>query len=492
MENLTIQTLNLMVRGFSNEVTVNWLASKLGVSYSTLARCKNGVWPRSVTRQAMRGVFDECRERFFGGDGNDLARCALEHLAREGVETGRFEAAFERGGYDGFVSELIDAAHDPGATRRQALDAVKSRDSAQGLDGGSESAGKGEVAAGRKAPLSDAVVALPVAAILLFGLLNVQLGALLSWAAGHMAAFAAALVAIAVLPVALGAAVDAPFAWRAYLRAHPGARFARRERLNVSKFGGADVVVSGAGRFDLSPRHCAYQALCNALGAMCVVSLLAYLAGLPGFLAFFGSHEWAEFFKVGIAVGFFVALGHNRELAALPPCGSVDWPGENPDNYLPSRFHVWANTAHLVVTFSFVCILAFALLAYSFANFRATAQSPIILWPFAQTMAFLAYSGASPYAARVEALGTGAIIPGAIASSVGVAALTIVCYLPSWGGAAVCAVCAATLSAALVWRQVRAGGRWASRSRRAGAYSMAVVASLAAMLAIGAVTSTLF
>ena len=44
----------------------------------------------------------------------------------------------------------------------------------------------------------------------------------------------------------------------------------------------------------------------------------------------------------------------------------------------------------------------------------------------------------------------------------------------------------------MVWRRAGAGGRWATRSRRAGAYSMAVVASLAAMLAIGAVTSTLF
>jgi len=57
LEEITIHTLTQLIRGFSNEITAKGLASQLGVSYSTLARCKNGVWPRSITNDALRRAF---------------------------------------------------------------------------------------------------------------------------------------------------------------------------------------------------------------------------------------------------------------------------------------------------------------------------------------------------------------------------------------------------------------------------------------------------
>ena len=60
MEELTIYTLISMIRSFSNEITIKALAHKLGISYSTLARCKNGIWPPSITFDAMKNVIDGC------------------------------------------------------------------------------------------------------------------------------------------------------------------------------------------------------------------------------------------------------------------------------------------------------------------------------------------------------------------------------------------------------------------------------------------------
>ena len=498
MEKLTIQTLNMMVRDFSNEVTVNWLASKLGISYSTLVRCKNGVWPRSVTLGAMLGVFDECRDRYFQGDGSALAQHALNYLKLHGIDTAPFAGVLETGGYDSFVKELVAQARGlPDKGNTQATDeapAPQSPDARQATEASSANDGVRNELERRRTAFEDVVVALPIAAILLIGLLNVPLAQLFSWASEHALAFSAVLLCIAVLPVVLGVLLDAPITWRAYRRRHQYERISRSEWCKIAKFGDAKAVVPGEGRFDLSPRHCAYQALCNILGALCVISVFVYLENLPGFTAFFEAHDWAEFFKVGVAVGFFVALSHNREHSKLPPCKTVEDRAQNPDNYLPSRAHVWANTLHLVITFSCVCILVLAMVAYGFANFRACAPSLLILWPYLQTIAFLTYSSVSPYAERIEALSVGAFVPGVLASAVGVAIYTLACFLPSWESAFICAVCAASVAIVLAWRYHRLGAheeQWLARGRKAGAYSMAVVASLVVMLVIGIATAAL-
>lgn len=491
MSELNIYTLLMMVRGFSNEVTVNWLASQLGISYSTLARCKSGAWPRSVTFDAMKGVFDVCRDRFFDGDGSALVESALGYLERQGVATGNLASVYADAGYDAFAGALISAAHEldesPRKQRGNANAAPASSEGAVGTEAGGISVAGG---------FSGVVVALPVTVILLIGLLNVPLGNLFGWAVDNLYAFAAILLAIAALPVVLGSLVDAPLAWRAYRKAHPDAPEARRDRRSfrrVAKYGGIDEVVPGAGRFDLSRQHCEYQLACNVLGAMCSVSLLAFLVRQPGFTGFFASHQWTEFFKVGLAVGFFVAYGHNREHRNLPACAQAG-ARYNPDNYLPSRVHVWANTLHLVITFSLVCVLTLGLLAYSIANFRMRPAPLLILWPFAQTVVFLVWEGVSPIAEKMESLGVGAFVPGVIASSVGVAALVAVCYRPSWEGAAICLVCAVCLAGVLVWFRSFSSGNvsaWVERGRHSGAYSLAVVAALAAMFVISVVTSAL-
>lgn len=540
MGELNIYTLTSMIRGFSNEVTVKWLSFELGISYSTLARCKNGVWPRSVKFDAMKAVFDRCRDRFFGGDGEALVDSALGYLEREGVEASAFITARAQGGYDAFVDALILAAHASSTQRSTAQPIIEQGNSTQangqhantypvapaqasagrvdaeaaqietidaldGFEAPSASGPKGEAFAanvGKSSSSREArssrpgfsgfVVAIPVAAILLVGLLNIPLEGLMAWAADNQLAFAATLLVIAVSPVAVGILVDAPIAWHAYGKVHPEASFTWKNFCLVSKYGGISKVIPGAGRFDLTRRNCEFQLVCNVLGALCTISLLAFLVRQPGFESFFSDHQWTEFFKVGLAVGFFVAFSHNREHRLYAPCARVG-DAHNPDCNLPTRAHVWANTLHLIVTFTIVCVLTLGLIAYSFVNFRVYPAPLLVLWPLFQTIAFLVYEGVSPAAERMEALGVGAFEPGVIASSVGIAALMLVCYRFSWETAVVCLVCLACLAGVLVWRRSLAAETpvWIERGRISGTYSLAVVAALAVMFAIGAGTGSL-
>ena len=114
MEALTIHTLITMIRSFSNEITTTGLARKLGISYSTLARCKNGVWPPSITFDAMKSIFDGCLSEVFSDDADAFVHSALGFLSRENIATASLQKRFEDGGYDAFVTELIcDAQQNP-------------------------------------------------------------------------------------------------------------------------------------------------------------------------------------------------------------------------------------------------------------------------------------------------------------------------------------------------------------------------------------------
>lgn len=475
MEEMNIYTLLTIIRGFSNEITVRALADKLSISYSTLARCKNGAWPRSITRDAMRAVIEECRDRFFDGSDEALARSVLLQLNGKGIDTAPLERIVEKQNYSEFVSDLLAYAEDSAAyllTHTCDSEAVQIEPSRL---------------------TTEVFFAIPIAIVLLVGLFNVSLASMFDWASTHRAVFIGISVLIALLPTLFGLLIDAPLAWHAYRQEHRDATFTLHAFSRVARFGDTQGVSSGAGRFNLSWEYFVYQPLCNLLGMMCYVALFLFELTLPGFDSFFVDHEWSEFFKVGIVVAYFVACSHMRaqSKAVSKPEQTPDL-ADNPDNYLPTRVHIWANTAHLVWTISLLIVLLLGLIAYSIVQARSIETPLLMLWPYLCSMAFYFHACASPLAIRLHAKSVGVLFPGVLATSAGFTLLTVMCYLPSIGAAAMCTSCAAFSFAAYAWARVMSKDEdavWFREGQKTGTYSVAIATSILVLLIIGFATS---
>lgn len=164
MGELNIAVLIGMIRDFDAGVIDQWIWDGLEVSESTYYRCKkSGIWPRSVKRKAMVELFDQCRDRFFGGNGDALAKTALEYLEGCGIDASGLVEARAQGGYDAFVKELVAEARD-----------------SRNRDGEMRSSAR----PGFSGPAAAFLVAMVLVAVLLFvGLLNIPLGGLIAWAA---------------------------------------------------------------------------------------------------------------------------------------------------------------------------------------------------------------------------------------------------------------------------------------------------------------------
>ena len=107
-------------------------------------------------------------------------------------------------------------------------------------------------------------------------------------------------------------------------------------------------------------------------------------------------------------------------------------------------------------------------------------------------MLFLAYANTSPYAVRHHATSVGSFLPGVLAASVGLVGLTLVCFLPSWGGAILCAFCVLCSAWSIVWVRTFANksqGEWLLEGRASAIFSASIAASIFVMLALGLLTS---
>lgn len=483
MSQPNVYTLTCMVREFNNQLTVRALSEKLGISRSTLSRCKNGVWPRSIKLEAMRTVFEECREQYFGDDGDALVRAAILYMRSQGVDTLALEQINERLGYEAFLDALLSHAQSG-----EPLEPLPPEE-----DESSETD-----ATPATSPLAQSqglIFAIPLAVVLLVGLLNLSITTLLTWAIENRTAFVLLSLVIALLPAITGTLIDAPLAWRTYKRDHPEVRLSWKAFASVSHYGDEHEVIPGAGRFNLSSAYLAYQPVCNVLGAMCYIALLYFLITLPGFVTFYHTHEWMEFFKASIAVAFCVAFGQMRDESSRPKVtDQANEFAENPDAYLPTRVHTWANLIHLVWTISLAIMLLLSLVSYSIVRFRTVEVPLLMLWPIAQAMAFLAYASISPIAVRVRATSVGIFVPGVLAVSAGFCALILVCYLPSWTLAAVLLLCVLCAIGALTWSHTyakRGDTEWLKEGSRSRAYSLAIATCLLCLLVIGLATQVL-
>ena len=338
----------------------------------------------------------------------------------------------------------------------------------------------------------DLLLALPVAIVLLIGSLNVSLGNLFVWVASHRITFCAISLGIALLPSALGALVDAPIAWNIWRKDHPDAEFSWHAFRHVAKYGSTEGIAPGAGRFNLTLPYLLYQPVCNVLSMMCCLAELTFVLSLPGFQEFFYGHEWVEYLKVSVALAYYVAYEFTSDNWRRPLAGDPSTEiCENPDNYLPSRVHVWANIAHLTWTVSVLMVLLLAMLAWGITNFRSTPTPILMLWPYAQAVVFYAFSSASSYAVRIRATGVGMFLPGVAAISLAFVAYALICFAPSIGAVLVLLTCTTCFAGTVVWvRRARygEGAQWLEQNRVSGAYVVTVTTTIIAMLLAGVAT----
>ena len=521
---LNIYTVTQVFRAFSNDMTVQELAALLNVSYSTLARCKSGICPPSITFRALKNTFDHCKETYFQGSERRIYEATLQHLKSSRIDTASLTDVFETAGYDTFVNALLDsalansgkaAASAPPAAS-EAIPDLKHHEASAAQDevGASAQHLPGSVAIAQassdqnphivKMPASahgDPKVGIagglvgwiPIVALVAIGLLQVPLDELLKWITGNMKLFAAISLILAAAPVAFGLAVDAPIAWVRYKRRKPDATFSWDTWREVAKYGDPVDVLPGEGRFDASRPHLMFALLSNVTGMLCALSLIAFLAPLPGFLDYFAGHSWTEFFKASMVLAFFIAYHHTASQQRLP-VPTAHGHAYNPDNYLYTRVHVWANIVHLVWTITLSAMFALCMLGYSIANFQRFDLPLSVLWPVAQAVLFLAYANISPYAMRVEVSSIGSFVASLVAIAVCMLGM-VACFRFSWASVLATGAYLVLAAAAVAWRKnmdsdpkARA---WIERESGSRVYGVLTATVIVALAAIGSYTSAI-
>ena len=516
METLDIKTLTDIIRAVDVEITAKRLSKDLGVSYSTFARARRtGSWPPSLTDGAMLGVLDACRTEHFAGDGDAFARFVLAQLAMRGVGTAALDQALADG-YAAFASELLAQAHEaapdgalvrlvpaprrpepPVADTPPASDQTAASSETPGREGqecreGDETddgGGAGELAPVLPVWAHELIAAFPVAILLAVGAFGVPLSSLHLWVSSHQAAFAAICFTLAVCPACLGALVDAPLAWRAWAREHPDTHLTWDRFRRVAKYGAPEGVVAGAGRFNLTVPYLCYQPVCNLAAAACCPALLALVNSMPGFTAFFCDHAWSEPLKATIAVSYYIALEFMHDQCRKPMTGDPSTEVcENPDNYLPTRIHNWANTVFLVCVISTISIGLLGLAAFGMSHFHAVSAPPLLAWPYLQATLFFSFANLSPYAIRTQATGIGTLTPAMSALSLAFAFLAVVVFQPTPASVALAVACLTCLAVTYhwAWRAKRdERGQWLAAWEGTGAYPLVVTLTILTLLALG-------
>lgn len=517
VEDPTIYTLLGAIRDFNNEVTVRALSDKLGVSTSTLMRCKNGRWPRSLKPHAMQSVLDRCRDRFFCGDGEALADSIISYYRQQGVSEDAIRAlerTIEDDGYDEFVAVLLSQAmarrngHAPEEVMVTEDSTVATIDSVEpavsseittaveaATDANAAAVESVTPVANMDVRYRDLLFALPLAVVLLMGLLGFSLADFYLWARENLGGFFAIALSTALAPALCGLLVDSPLAWRAYKKSHPDAVLSARAFARVAKYGDPEVLIPGAGRFNLTAIYLFFQPMCNVLSMMTYIAMFCFLGELPEFSSFFLRNEWIELLKLAFVTAFFLSYGHMREQWRAPRPDPAQNPlQENPDTFLPTRLHVWANTMHMVWTIALLSIMLMGYLAYSVVYAHTHVMPNLVLWPYLQSMAFFAHTCASPFAPRLRTVSVGMLLPSVVAVSAVFAIPAMVCYNPSPIGVVLCVCGVVFTGLALTWMRMHSHEEnpvheWFEAGRSFWAYAAAMTCTVLVLVLVGFLTS---
>lgn len=508
MAQLEFKALTDTIRNFDSEVTVNRLSYDLGVSYSTFARAnRSGIWPPSLTDGTMLALLKDYCERFFDGDSQAQADFMLMRLSASGIETRALEQALAEDGYDAFLAELIAQVHDPqpgGACVRLLPSLKQPANEAAPPEEAHE--GSGDEPAPTTTPgdsyVTDQVLTpdrkrqlpllLPYVTILLIGVLNPLLVDLFTWHVHHVGVVAVLSAVFAVAPALAGILIDAPIAWHAYKRTHPAAPFSLHGFARVAKFGAPQGIVPGLGRFNLTVSYLTYQPVCNLITCAACQAFFALLISLPGFEEFFLNCEWIEYLKASVLISCFVTHEFTLDQCRKPLVGDLTSDVcENPDNYLPTRIHMWFNNLFLVWSVTQIIIFVISLFAYSMLNFRTLETPPLLISLYLLSVAFFIFSSASPYAVKTRATGVGIFLPAVFFISIGFAALAVTCYVPSLTLTGLLVAITFCLAACLAWylRAMRSEHEvWLSAWTHTSSYPTMVTTTIFILLFLAFVT----
>ena len=515
MAQLEFKVLTDIIRDFDTEITVNRLSNDLKMSYSTFARAnRSGIWPPSLTNGVMLAVLKDYGVRYFDGDNQAQADFMLLYLNAKSIETRALEEALFEDGYDAFLAELVAQVHNPqpdGACVRL-LPSLKQQPEAeeQAVEENEYEVVETEQAVVEDEPTIDQtssdstnpvytvdrkhqlLLFAPYAMVLFIGVLSPLFADFVTWHMRNNNIHAPYAAIFAIVPALVGILIDAPIAWHTYKKAHPTAEFSLHDYARVAKFGAPQGVVPGMGRFNLTVPYLTYQPVCNLITYAACQTLFALLLSLPNFEEFFLHCQWVEYLKAAVLVSCFVVYQFTIDQCRKPLVGDIDSNVcENPDNYLPSRVHMWANNLFLVWSVARIIVFLISLFAYSALNFRTIETPPLMVLLYLFAVAFFAFSSASPYAVKTRATGVGIFLPAVFFISVGFAALSLTCYAPSPTQAGLLAAIALCLSACLAWySRARRGAHevWISAWIHTGSYPTVVTAMIFILLILAFIT----
>ena len=138
-----------------------------------------------------------------------------------------------------------------------------------------------------------------------------------------------------------------------------------------------------------------------------------------------------------------------------------------------------------------ITVFLISLFAYSALNFRTIETPPLMVLLYLFSVAFFAFSSAPPYAVKTRATGVGIFLPAVFFISVGFAALSLTCYVPSPTQAGLLAAITLCLSACLAWySRARRGAHevWISAWSYTGSYPTVVTAMIFILLILAFIT----
>jgi len=229
----------------------------------------------------------------------------------------------------------------------------------------------------------------------------------------HSPAFYLISFAIAVSTIIAGCCVDSPIAWLHFKRSYPNEALSLKKFQLVAKYGDLKQVKAGIGRYDPTWHYILYAGGCNALGALCYLTLLHSCSHLEGFYDFIATHPSLLYITEIVApvIAAFVAWMTTVHKQKMPTMTVQRKDRENPDTNSFLRFHVWANMLHLTWTFAWVIVLVVALIYYCFAEWRIHDASPWLIIPMLCVALFILFSGVSKYAQGIAADALGSVRP---------------------------------------------------------------------------------
>ncbi len=430
MQELNIDTIIKILRSLNNQITVVRLSSDLDVSPSTIARCKSGKWPHSITLSALCKTFELYKKDFFENDPEKECAEILRILLAMDISTDKYEYIIRKEGYESFISSLVNDAYS-----HRAFDANISTDNNVDLVDISDDAilsdpTEKEISAYfTNVDYSNSFISywntnwfylfLWSIALIIFALImNIQEISLLELYTKILSmdslSFFSITFMLAISRNLVGRYIDTPIAVKKFQKRTGKTNISPQSIVYISKYGSDSEIVPGEGRFNCEKNHLRYALFCNITSNMCAVSFFLSFKSLVTISPSYVTPpptNFNFFLIITLILSFICAFVSNyyEQTSGYPTyLSSLQ---ENQDNYRQDRIHVIFNNLYLIFNL-FFCFSSLIYLAYCFTINSADKIDirPSYIMIIITSYLFFWFASVSPFAIDYNSTCAGAFI----------------------------------------------------------------------------------